>query len=96
MQMALERAEREGGIIIPDTMLDVRDLCATNNRKITPESPLAEGGEVVRKDFDADVGIWGSVERAPGAQADVYNVVIKCVDFSQTPKIGRASCRERE
>ncbi|MFH1921376.1 MAG: SHD1 domain-containing protein [Planctomycetota bacterium] len=84
--MVWKKLEREGGFIIPDTMLDVRDLSAANNRKITPDSPLAEVAEVVRKDFDADVAIWGSVERAPGAEWEIYDLVIKCVDFSAGPE----------
>ncbi len=82
-----KKLDREGGFLIP-SMLDVRDLCATNHRKITPTTPLAQVGEVVRGDFDADVGIWGSVERAPGAEWEIYDLVIKCVDFSEPdPKL---------
>jgi len=81
-----KKLEREGGFVIPDSMVDVRDLCTTNNRKITPNTPLAEVAEVVHGDFDADVGIWGSVERAPGAEWEIYDLVIKCVDFSAEPE----------
>jgi hypothetical protein len=77
-----KKLDREGGFLIPDSMYDVRDLCTANHRKITPSTPLAEVAEVVRRDFDADVGIWGSVERAPGHDWDVYDFTIKCVDFS--------------
>ncbi|HUT93429.1 MAG TPA: SHD1 domain-containing protein [Thermoguttaceae bacterium] len=83
-----KKLEREGGFVIPDSMVDVRDLCTANNRKITPATPRAEVADVVRGDFDADVGIWGSVERAPGAEWEIYDLVIKCVDFSQVePKV---------
>jgi hypothetical protein len=83
-----KKLEREGGFIIPDSMFDVRDLCAAKGCKITPTSSLDEVAEVVRRDFDADVGIWGSVERAPGAEWEIYDLVIKCVDFSQPePKV---------
>ena len=83
-----KKLEREGGFVIPDSMYDVRDLCAANHRKITPATPLAEVAEVVRTDFDADIGIWGSVERAAGHDWDVYDLTIKCVDFSQQePKV---------
>ena len=34
------------------------------------------------RDFDAQIGIWGSIERVAGHEEDVYNLVIKCVDFS--------------
>lgn len=83
-----KKLDREGGFLIPDSMSDVRDLCTTNHRKIAPTTPLAQVGEVVRGDFDADVGIWGSVERAPGAEWEIYDLVIRCVDFSPSePKV---------
>ena len=83
-----KKLDREGGFVIPDSMSDVRDLCTTNHREITPTTPLAQVGEVVRGDFDADVGIWGSVERAPGAEWEIYDLVMKCVDFSEpAPKV---------
>ena len=44
--------------------------------------PLERMKQIVREDFDAQIGIWGSVERAPGARGEVYDLVIKCVDFS--------------
>jgi len=78
-----KKLDREGGFLIPDSMSDVRDLCTTNHREITPTTPLAHIAEVVRGDFDADVGIWGSVERAPEAEWEIYDLVIKCVDFSE-------------
>ncbi|MHC4404695.1 MAG: SHD1 domain-containing protein [Planctomycetota bacterium] len=81
-----KKLEREGGVIIPDSMHDIRDLCKANNRSITPDTPLAEVAEVVRRDFDADVGIWGSIERAPGHEWDVYDLAIKCVDFTAGPE----------
>ena len=81
-----KKLEREGGFVIPDSMVDVRDLCTANNREITPATPLAEVADVVHGDFDADVGIWGSVERAPGADWEIYDLVIKCVDFSAQPE----------
>jgi hypothetical protein len=83
-----KKLDREGRFLIPGSMLDVRDLCTANNRKLTPETPLEEVAQIVRGDFDADVGIWGSVERAPGAEWEIYDLVIKCVDFSgQEPKV---------
>ena len=44
--------------------------------------PLERMKRIVREDFDAQIGIWGSVERAPGHEGEVYDLVIKCVDFS--------------
>lgn len=81
-ELIWKKLEREGGVIIPESMLDVRDLCAANGWKPSPDTPLDEVAEMVRRGFGAHVGIWGSVERAPGADWDIYDLVIKCVDFS--------------
>ena len=81
-EMIWKKLEREGGFIIPDSMADVRDLCQTNNVRIGPGTPLEKVKEAVRRDFDAQIGIWGSVERAPGAEFEIYDVTIKCADFS--------------
>ena len=83
--MVWKKLEREGGFLIPDSMYDVRDLCAANNVRLSPDTPLDKVREVVRRDFDADIGIWGSVERVPGHEWDVYDLTIKCVDFSTDP-----------
>jgi len=83
--MVWKKLEREGGFLIPDSMYDVRDLCAANNVHLSPDTPLDKVREVVRRDFDADIGVWGSVERVPGHEWDVYDLTIKCVDFSTHP-----------
>lgn len=77
--------EREKGFIIPDSMQDVRDLCQANNIHPGPDTPLEQVKQVVRRDFDAAIGIWGGVERAPGTEGDEYDLVIHCVDFSVDP-----------
>ena len=71
--------------IIPESMLDVRDYCESHHLEPSPKTSLEEMKKIVRDEFDAHIAIWGSVERAPGTSEDVYNLVIKCVDFSQTP-----------
>jgi hypothetical protein len=81
-EMIWKKLDRAGQFVIPDSAQDVRDLCATNGIKIGPNTPLPEVEEVVRKTFDAQIGIWGSVERAPGAEAEIYDLVIRCVDFT--------------
>ena len=87
-EMVWKKLEREGGFIIPESMIDVRDLCAATGRNVTPDTPLERVAGVVRGDFQADVGIWGSVERVPGHDWDVYDLTIKCVDFSGAePKV---------
>jgi len=87
--MIWKKLEREGGFLIPESMGDIRDLCASSNIKVAPEMPIGKVKEVVRGTFDADVGIWGSVERAPGTDGEIYDLVIKCVDFtaSAEPKV---------
>ncbi len=85
-EMIWKKLEREGGFVIDESMYDIRDLCAARGRKITPETPLEEVAKVVRNDFEADIGIWGSVERAPGHEWDVYDLTIKCVDFTAGPE----------
>ena len=41
--------------------------------------------KIVQDDFDAQIGIWGSIERAPGDEGEIYDLAIKCVDFSAQP-----------
>ena len=77
-----KKLEREGQFIIPETPQDVRDTCSTNGVTITPDTPLEQVEQVVRGTFDAQIGIWGSVERAPGTEGEIYDLVLKCVDFS--------------
>jgi len=86
--MIWKKLDRQRGFVIPGSMLDVRDVCAAKGRRIGPDTPLEEVARVVREDFDAHVGIWGSIERAPGHDWDVYDLTIKCVDFSSVePKV---------
>jgi hypothetical protein len=83
-----KKLDRQKGFVIPESVQDIRDLCSTNNVKIAPDTPLERVKEVVRKDFDAQIGIWGSVERAPGSDGEIYDLTIRCVDFSEPePKV---------
>jgi hypothetical protein len=41
--------------------------------------------KIVREDFGAHIGIFGSVERVPGQEFDVYDLRIMCVDFTTYP-----------
>ncbi|OHB71923.1 MAG: hypothetical protein A2V70_10465 [Planctomycetes bacterium RBG_13_63_9] len=84
--MIWKKLEREGGFIIPETMLDVRDTCASNQLHPSPELPLEKMKRIIQQDFGAQIGIWGSVERAPGHDSEVYDLVIQCVDFAAYPK----------
>jgi hypothetical protein len=77
-----KKLEREGEFLIPESMSDVRDICTAGKIKIEPGTPLDYVRQVVRRDFDADVAIWGQVERAPGHDWEVYDLTVKCVDFT--------------
>ena len=77
-----KKLEKLGDFVIPESMQDIRDLCETNHLRITPDTPLETVGRAVRNDFDAQIGIWGSIERAPGSEGETYDLAIRCVDFS--------------
>jgi len=80
--MVWKKLSRDKGFLIPDSPDDAKDLCATNGIKLGPDTPLPEVEEAVRKTFDAQIGIWGSVELAPGAENEIYDLSLRCVDFS--------------
>ena len=84
--MFWKKLDREGGFLVPETMLDVRDVCKANHIKLGPATPLSTVKNAVTNDFDADIGIWGSVERVEGQEWDVYDLVIKCADFTSGPE----------
>ena len=67
-------------------MLDVRDYCESHKLQPSPEMDLDKMKKIVEDDFGGQIGIWGSVERAPGTEGEIYDLVIKCVDFSAKPK----------
>ncbi len=81
-EMIWTKLSREAGFIVPESMDEVRDYCAAHKLAPSPEMELAAMQKIIREDFAAQIGIWGSIERAKGADADVYDLTIKCVDFS--------------
>ena len=83
------KLERDGRMVVPETMLDVRDFCESRHIHPTPETPLDEMSRIVQGEFGGHIGIWGQVERAPGHEWEVYDLTIKCVDFSASaePKV---------
>lgn len=83
--MLWKKLSREKKIVVPETMGDVRDYCENHNLKPSLDMDMAEMKKIVRGDFDAHIGIWGSVERAPGEENEIYDIAIKCVDFSVEP-----------
>ena len=77
-----KKLDKQGEFLIPESMADVRDICTMGKIEIGPKTPLDHVKQVVRRDFDADVAIWGQVERAPGHEWEVYDLTVKCVDFT--------------
>jgi hypothetical protein len=80
--MIWKKLERQGGFLLPESMLDVRETCRRKGVHPSPETPLDGMKKLLADDFGAQIGIWGSVERVPGHSEDVYDLVIKCADFS--------------
>ena len=86
--MVWKKLDRDKGFIIPETMLDVRETCQSNHLEVGPDTPLSKMKQIVRDDFGADIAIWGSIERAEGHALEIYDMVLKCVDFSgDEPKV---------
>lgn len=81
--MIWKKLDREGGFILPE-MVDIRDFCRMEDITVTPETSMEEVGKAVVDKFGADIGIWGSVERAPGAELEIYDLEIRCVDFTSS------------
>jgi hypothetical protein len=84
--MLWKKLSRQGGFILPESMLDVREYCTSHHIKPSAETDLAKMQKIVQDDFGAQIAIWGNIERAPGAEAEIYDLAIKCVDFSARPK----------
>jgi len=81
-EMIWTKLDREGGVVIPESMYDVDAVCKMLGVTVGPDTPLEEVGRVVRDGFDADVGIWGKMERVEGFEWDIYDFTIYAVDFS--------------
>ncbi len=84
--MLWRKLERGKRFVVPETMLDVRNFCESRHIQPTPDTPLDQMRHVVQDDFRGHVGIWGRVERVPGHEWEVYDLTIKCVDFSAGPE----------
>jgi len=83
--MLWKKLSRQGGFIIPESMLDVREYCTSHDLKPSVATDLAKMQKIVQDDFGAQIAIWGNIERAPGAEEEIYDLQIKCVDFSAKP-----------
>jgi len=80
-----KKLSREKGFVAPESMQDVRDYCESHKLRPSPEMDLQKMRKIVQDDFGGRIGIWGSIERAPGAEGEIYDLVIRCVDFSAKP-----------
>jgi hypothetical protein len=79
------KLNREKGFIIPESMIDVRNICETYKIKPNPDTPLEKMKEYVTKTFNADIGIWGKIERVDKDVMEIYDFWLKVVDFSVDP-----------
>lgn len=86
-EMVWKKLDRDGGFIIPESMLDVRDWQQRERVVPSPDTPLEQMARYVKDGFGADIAIWGKVERVAGHEWDVYDLWIKVYDFSgDSPK----------
>jgi hypothetical protein len=83
--MVWKKLQRQGGFVLPESMLDVREWCQRNKFLPRPDTPLEKMKTIVRKEQGGHIGIWGKVERAPGHDTDVYDLWICVADFSSEP-----------
>jgi hypothetical protein len=81
--MFWQKLNRQGEFVIPESMLDVRDIQQRHRLIPNHETSLETMRRLVRDEFGADIGIWGKIERVAGHQWDVYDLWIKIVDFSE-------------
>lgn len=84
-EMLWKKLQRQGRFIIPESIQDVRDWCQRNRMVPGPETSLERMKQIVTQEQAGDIGIWGKIERAPGAETDVYDVWINVADFSVDP-----------
>ncbi len=81
--MIVKKIQKQGTFAVPDA-IDIRDLCAQQDVKIAPDTPLKDIHRVLRDLFDAQIAVWGSCEKVPGHEWEVYDLTIKCADFSES------------
>ena len=86
--MLWKKLSRQGGFILPESMLDVREFppAITFSRRWRRTWRKCKRS---CRTISAQIAIWGNLERAPGAEGESYDLSIKCVDFSvrPTPKV---------
>jgi hypothetical protein len=79
------KLKKQGGMILPESMQDVRDYLERRRLLPGPDTPLATLKTMVVDDQAGTIAIWGKVERAPGHALDVYDLRIKVADFTTDP-----------
>ena len=84
--MIWKKLSDDKNFVVPESMLDVRDYCESHKLRPAPEMDLDKIKQIVEDEFHGQIGIWGSIERAPGTEGEIYDLVLKCVDFSAKPK----------
>jgi hypothetical protein len=83
--MIWKKLDRDGGFVIPESMLDVRAWSQRNKTVPNHETSLAAMKGIVDGQFGGQIGIWGKVERVAGFQTDIYDLWILVADFSADP-----------
>jgi hypothetical protein len=83
--MIWKKLQRQGGFVIPESMLEVREWCQRNRFLPGPDTRLARMKDIVVKEQAGDIGIWGKVERVAGFETDVYDLWIYVADFTADP-----------
>ena len=83
------KLNREGKhlFILPESMQDVRSVCDLLSFKPNDQTTLDAMKKVIRETFQSDIAIWGKMERVPGHRWEVYDVWVKCYDFSADPPL---------
>lgn len=85
--MVWKKLSKMGQFVIPEAMIDVRDTVEASRVELSADTPQDQVRRLVEEDFGAQIGIWGSVERVPGNEWDVYDLKIRCVDFSDKTRL---------
>jgi hypothetical protein len=81
-EMVWKKLAEKKRFVVPESMLDVRDVCDRLHFHPGPQTEITAVGKIVRDEFGGHIGIWGGVERVPPNETDVYDLWIKVVDFS--------------
>ena len=85
--MIWKKLSAEGGFIVPESMLDVRDYCESHKCTRRPRWTWTKIKEDRARTISAGRSASGAASSGrPAEEGEVYDLVIKCVDFSAKPK----------